>query len=97
MTKAGEPQKWLEMAASYSGGGCLEWPFHIHPHNDYGMHQGKVVSRIVCAMAHGENPPDKPMALHSCNNKPCCNPNHLRWGTAKENTADWIKAGNINW
>lgn len=31
--------------------------------------------------------------LHSCNNPACCNPNHLRWGTQKENINDCIKAG----
>lgn len=32
--------------------------------------------------------------LHSCNNPSCCNPNHLRIGTAQDNATDCVKAGN---
>ena len=31
--------------------------------------------------------------LHSCDNPPCCNPHHLRLGTAKDNMQDKIKRG----
>jgi len=30
----------------------------------------------------------KGMLLHTCNNPKCSNPEHLYWGTAKENLAD---------
>lgn len=33
------------------------------------------------------------MALHSCDNPPCCNAKHLRWGTALENSADMVARG----
>lgn len=46
-----------------------------------------VVPRIVLALATGEIPIGK-YALHSCDNPPCCNPAHLRWGTAKDNAED---------
>lgn len=32
-------------------------------------------------------------ALHSCDNPPCCNPAHLRWGTAAENNTEMAARG----
>jgi hypothetical protein len=37
--------------------------------------------------------PNGLMVLHACDNPSCCNPAHLRTGTAKENTADCISRG----
>ena len=34
--------------------------------------------------------------LHSCDNGSCCNPAHLREGTAKENIEDMMKRGRAN-
>lgn len=47
-----------------------------------------VASRMMCFIAHGPEPFEKAKALHSCDNPPCCNPAHLRWGTQKENVED---------
>jgi len=33
---------------------------------------------------------------HACNNGKCSNPNHLYWGTARENRFDEIENGGIN-
>lgn len=51
------------------------------------------VTRIVF---HLENPGtfslrSKLWVLHSCDNPSCCNPKHLRAGTAKENVEDRVK------
>ena len=43
--------------------------------------------RVVCTIAHG---PSNLFALHSCDNRSCCNPAHLRWGTASENSRDMV-------
>lgn len=32
-------------------------------------------------------------ALHSCDNPPCVNPHHLRWGTNRENALDRAERG----
>lgn len=37
--------------------------------------------------------PEGKRVLHSCHNRGCVNPNHLRVGTAKDNSQDMVKAG----
>jgi hypothetical protein len=43
------------------------------------------VPREVAKAFHGPPTPAAPHALHSCDNPPCCNPAHLRWGTRSQN------------
>lgn len=50
-----------------------------------------VASRIACYLGNGPAPDGLPNALHSCDNKPCCNPAHLRWGTQLHNVHDAIQ------
>jgi hypothetical protein len=45
--------------------------------------------RVALFIIKGPPPTDKPCVLHSCKqNRLCCNPNHLRYGTHKENMID---------
>lgn len=48
--------------------------------------------RFVCALVYGERDSTW-YALHSCDNRACCNPAHLRWGKPKENTQDMMIRG----
>lgn len=75
-----------------SGGPDACWPW-IGPVNQRGYGQQNVPGlrgvakshRLALWLAKGSPPPNKPWALHACDNPPCCNPAHLDWGTRLEN------------
>jgi transcriptional regulator with XRE-family HTH domain len=70
---------------------CWPWLGHSHQRG-YGIfwHEGKNVraNRHALLLSKGGPPFEDAMALHTCDNPPCCNPMHLRWGTAKQNVDD---------
>lgn len=53
-------------------------------------------THLVLALEGSERPSPAHNALHSCDNPPCCNPKHLRWGTHRENSADMMARGRHN-
>jgi len=66
--------------------GCMHWgPITS---NGYGTirvgQQAFGLHRFVAKLAHG-NPAPNQIAMHSCNHRPCINPEHLSWGTQSEN------------
>lgn len=87
----GTTEAWLREHTSFSGDGCLKWPFATNQQG-YGVATcgGKVMSasRAMCMLAHGEPPGDRPHAAHQCHNPVCVNPRHLRWESQKENIGD---------
>jgi len=50
------------------------------------------VHRLTLERALGRPLRDGMYALHSCNNPPCCNPDHLREGTNQDNVDDKLRA-----
>lgn len=68
------------------------WPWIGKPHKSGYGHMlafGKVqyAHRIVFILTHGDVSDDL-MVLHNCDNRLCCNPNHLRLGTHQDNMDD---------
>jgi hypothetical protein len=49
----------------------------------------------MCRVAHGE-PTDGADAAHSCGNRGCVNPRHLRWASRSENQMDRVVHGTSN-
>lgn len=49
--------------------------------------------RLAWILFHGMEPPPKMYVRHTCDNPPCCNPNHLRLGTPRDNTQDMMGKG----
>jgi hypothetical protein len=83
-----------------SGGPEACWPW-TRSKNAKGYGQCWTGERIVAtnrfaSMLCDRAPKRAERALHSCDNPPCCNPKHLRWGTSKQNTADCFER-NANW
>jgi hypothetical protein len=68
---------------------CWEWKLSCSD-NGYGAvtFQGKRYSthRLAWILSFGD--PGELFVLHSCDNPPCCNPNHLFLGTHDDNMAD---------
>jgi hypothetical protein len=75
---------------------CWPWTASVD-HRGYGQFRGNEVAmsrahRVSWVLMFGQIPEDK-LVLHNCHNRRCCNPAHLRLGTAQENTEDMMKAG----
>lgn len=53
--------------------------------------ENELVSRVVAAAKSGlVDVRDVDTAMHICDNPPCCNPNHIKDGTRRENVDDMI-------
>jgi hypothetical protein len=93
MAAHGEPMEWILAHLKYEGDDCIAWPFGRYK-NGYGVigYEGHNTGahRLMCRLARGEPPSDVHEAAHSCGrgSSGCCNPNHLRWATPSENSAE---------
>ena len=73
---------------------CWHWKGGTTTGYGYIRHGGKMVlaHRVACTLAHG-NIPAPMSALHSCDTPICCNPNHLRPGTTRQNALEMVARG----
>jgi hypothetical protein len=75
--------------------GCMEWQNNCYP-NGYGrltfLGKPQSVHRVIWKILKGGIPKGL-RVLHKCDNRPCCNPEHLFLGTHQDNMDDKVKKG----
>lgn len=74
--------------------GCWLWTGTLNT-DGYGVFHcpEKTAHRFSYRFHNNTQIPDGLMVLHSCDVRHCCNPDHLRVGTAKDNMMDCINRG----
>ena len=78
--------------------GCWLWT-GVRGRNGYGRFMRRAYEEMIGAhqmsweIANGREVPAGMCVLHSCDNPPCVNPDHLTLGTRAQNTADMMQKG----
>lgn len=73
---------------------CWPWTEGATPQG-YGVFWAKGqnvrANRFALTITEGPSTDPTHLSLHECDNPPCCNPKHLRWGTTQDNTDDSLE------
>lgn len=95
----GAPLAFLHSHLLTRDNACIEWPFSLTPLG-YGCinYKGRTTSphRLMCVWANGPKPRARMEVAHSCGNRRCINPLHLRWATREDNQAERVIHGTSN-
>lgn len=94
---SGTPLERLDARVDRSGGPDACWPW-MGARNEHGYGVLRVdgrnerTHRLALRREEPDPGPDIKV-LHSCDNPPCCNPSHLRYGSQGDNIMDAIERG----
>lgn len=87
---------WAAVDQSAGPKACWPWTWATKP-SGYGAvywaRRMQIAHRVALLLTVGEPPLGKPYAMHLCDNPPCCNPAHLEWGSAQENSNQMVQRG----
>lgn len=88
---------WRDTVTSDDPEECWMWSGRVIGDPEYPCfkHEYETVlgHRYACELLNGPQPSGAPVARHLCGINLCVNPNHLVWGTDKENADDQIWHG----
>ena len=90
-------ERWEAKVSPEPNSGCWLWLGAVdgHGYGQLAMPGGKKRLATHAALElHGRpRRADAPCALHKCDNPNCVNPDHLEWGTMKQNTHQMMARG----
>lgn len=76
---------------------CWPWKDHLNSRgygqiavHDQGVQDKLMAHRVAKTLSLGEEIPSNKVTMHTCDNPPCCNPEHLVVGTQQENMDDMV-------
>lgn len=78
------------------GTACIDWPYSK---DSYGYGQVRrdgrtiLVNHVVLPARSARPAPPFHQILHRCDNPPCVNPRHLRWGSQGQNISESYQRG----
>jgi hypothetical protein len=79
---------WSRVDTSAGPEACWTWRGRAHPYGAFdALGRGFRSHRVAYELSTGKDPGDL-LVCHSCDNPPCCNPNHLFVGTHLDNNRD---------